>query len=499
MWLAGGVSHHFAMLEQAITEKKGIILLTGDAGTGKSTLVKMITDILGNRFTIPTLSNPELRGLDLFNFLAVKLGFDKEFNSKSAFLVHLRNFLRTLHSNAKDILLVVDQADRTEARLFEELALLSDIELNDRKMISILVVGRKEWIEESIRQVEKQTLDKITAQIHIEPLNAEDTADYIRYCLSSVGARKTIFEENAIQQIFSYSRGNLNLINVLCERALRMGYSNRKKKINAAIVKACGAEIQEGTAIDEETDPDAATAANEITMITSVDAAAPAKRWFWIKALFFILFLFSSYLLYEYQTKDSLQWKTEEIAQKEYSTHKIKENKIVAPDNPQESDENSIGPGSLSQEAAANSPADHHADFEQPVTAKESDNSDAKSKTSREWPFPTFKKILYFKYDSNTLPAGSLEILDKIADYAVHNLDREFIIKGYTDSTGAESYNLTISKYRADAVKNYLIAQGVNPAGLETFGLGSQDPIFSNATAGGRKLNRRVEIELKLK
>ena len=124
--------------------------------------------------------------------------------------------------------------------------------------------------------------------------------------------------------------------------------------------------------------------------------------------------------------------------------------------------------------------------------------ADESPKINREWPFATFKKIIYFNYDSNTLPSDSLEILDKIAGYAVANPSREFIIKGYTDSTGAESYNLVISKYRAEAVKNYLVAKGVDSTRLSTFGLGSRYPIFSNSTAGGRKLNRRVEIELKL-
>ena len=111
---------------------------------------------------------------------------------------------------------------------------------------------------------------------------------------------------------------------------------------------------------------------------------------------------------------------------------------------------------------------------------------------------PISEQYFKVKYDSNTLSPESLEILDKIAEFAIHNPESEFNIKGYTDSTGADSYNLTISKFRANAVKSYLIAKGVDPTKLEIFGLGSQNPIFSNRTAGGRKLNRRVEIELKL-
>ena len=134
----------------------------------------------------------------------------------------------------------------------------------------------------------------------------------------------------------------------------------------------------------------------------------------------------------------------------------------------------------------------------EPFSTEKIKSSDRLTKNDREWPFSTYKKIIYFKYDSNTLSPESLEILDKIADFAIHNPENEFIIKGYTDSIGADSYNLTISKFRANSVKSYLIAKGVDSSKLATFGLGSQNPIFSNRTAGGRKLNRRVEIELKL-
>ena len=133
-----------------------------------------------------------------------------------------------------------------------------------------------------------------------------------------------------------------------------------------------------------------------------------------------------------------------------------------------------------------------------PSIAGNRNSLDKLKETNREWPFSTYKKIIYFEYDSNTLSSESLKILDKIAEFAIHNPESEFIIKGYTDSMGADSYNLTISKFRANAVKSYLIAKGVDPTKLETFGLGSQNPIFPNRTAGGRKLNRRVEIELKI-
>ena len=202
--------------------------------------------------------------------------------------------------------------------------------------------------------------------------------------------------------------------------------------------------------------------------------------------------------MYKSKTDNSSIWKTNEIAPKNYDFHKLKKEERVSPETAQGIRKNHSNSESEKQAATSDSPNFENEGFE-PSAAGKGNNSDKKlTKASREWPFSTYKKIIYFKYDSNSLSPESLEILDKIADYAVQNPNKEFIIKGYTDSIGADSYNLTISKFRANSVKSYLISKGVNPTKLETSGLGSQNPIFSNRTAGGRKLNRRVEIELKL-
>jgi len=169
LWLGGSLTRVAATLQEAIVERKGIVILTGNIGTGKSTIIKMITDILQDQFIIATISNPELAGLDFFNLLSVLFKFNKSFNSKSAFLVHLRNFLRNAYAINKNILLIIHDADKLKVELFEELALMSDIELDDRKMISILLVGRKGWINASIQKNIKRISDKITWVGNLDP------------------------------------------------------------------------------------------------------------------------------------------------------------------------------------------------------------------------------------------------------------------------------------------------------------------------------------------
>jgi general secretion pathway protein A len=106
--------------------------------------------------------------------------------------------------------------------------------------------------------------------------------------------------------------------------------------------------------------------------------------------------------------------------------------------------------------------------------------------------------VIYFKRNSNDLPDRAYDMLDRIADFMVHNPKTNININGYTDSSGAYSYNVSVSQFRANMVKGYLVGKGVQPPKIKALGLGPKNPIASNETDKGRQMNRRVEIELNL-
>jgi general secretion pathway protein A len=113
-------------------------------------------------------------------------------------------------------------------------------------------------------------------------------------------------------------------------------------------------------------------------------------------------------------------------------------------------------------------------------------------------PFPDRKIIIYFKHNSNDLPDPAYETLDRIAEFMNHNPEAKVNIRGYTDSSGAYSYNVSVSQFRANIVKGYLVGKGVHPLKIEAVGLGPENPIATNETEKGRQTNRRVEIELNI-
>ena len=109
------------------------------------------------------------------------------------------------------------------------------------------------------------------------------------------------------------------------------------------------------------------------------------------------------------------------------------------------------------------------------------------------------RSIIYFNHGSNLLPNHALETLDQIVKFSSHHPATEIVVKGYTDSFGNNIYNKNLSRGRAEAVKKYLVTMGVPAEKINTYGMGSENPIESNETFDGREKNRRVEIELELK
>jgi outer membrane protein OmpA-like peptidoglycan-associated protein len=113
-------------------------------------------------------------------------------------------------------------------------------------------------------------------------------------------------------------------------------------------------------------------------------------------------------------------------------------------------------------------------------------------------PFPDRKMLIYFKHNSNDLPDEAFEALDRIAEFMIHNPESKVSVKGYTDSSGTRSYNISVSQFRANTIKSYLVGKGVRSSHIDAVGLGPENPIATNATEAGRRSNRRVEIELNI-
>lgn len=244
MWFGEKHKEALATLKYGILDNKGFLLLTGDVGTGKTTLINTLIQTVNDDIICTSVPDPGLEKLDFFNYIAAGFGIDHEFSTKGTFLAHFRKFLLNANENNKKVLLIIDEAQLLTQEMLEEIRLLSNIEKTDAKLINIFFVGQNEFNEILNREQNRAVRQRLTLNYNIDPLTPDETGDYIKHRLSVAGATSSIFDESATQEIFIYSGGFPRRINVICDHSLLSGYVKEQKIIDSAIVKECAKELK---------------------------------------------------------------------------------------------------------------------------------------------------------------------------------------------------------------------------------------------------------------
>jgi type II secretory pathway predicted ATPase ExeA len=234
-----------SLLTYGIMERKGFVLLTGEVGTGKTTIVQTLLSNLDSSVKYVSLTNPTLSAKDFLFYVASGFGLKTQFESKGSFLLDFEGFLQTLLHQQQNVLLIVDEAQKLSLSVLEEIRLLSNMETADDKLINIFLVGQPE-LNQKLRNPEcRPLLQRISIRYHINPLNVIETGAYINTRLKSAGARDTkIFSKEVIRAIHKYAQGYPRMINILCDNALLLGYSRGKKRITIEIIKECHNDLQ---------------------------------------------------------------------------------------------------------------------------------------------------------------------------------------------------------------------------------------------------------------
>ena len=181
---------------------------------------------------------------------------NKKFDSKGAFLIHLKNFLHKAYEDHKRVLLIIDEAQRLNHELLEQIRLLSNIELQNRKLINIFFVGQTEFGEMLMEDRNRAVRQRITVSYHIEPLTEAESGEYIKHRLKVAGSAKEIFSKDAVREIFSFANGYPRLINIICDHALLTGYASGLKSIDKKVIQECERELQIPLAVEGGTKND---------------------------------------------------------------------------------------------------------------------------------------------------------------------------------------------------------------------------------------------------
>ncbi len=239
LWLGEKHKEALAAIKYGILDNKGFISLTGDVGTGKTTLVNALANSLGENIIFGQVSDPSLEQLDFLNLIADAFKMNKKFSTKGDFLSHLKHFLNNAYVHHKEVVLVIEEAQRFDQERLEEVRLISNIEKPDKKLINIVFVGQNEF--NSILKKNKALRQRHAIIHNIEPLQEIETEQYVMHRLKIAGSERKIFSPEAVREIYSFSEGNPRLINIICDFALLTGYAKEKKIIEPDIIRECAA------------------------------------------------------------------------------------------------------------------------------------------------------------------------------------------------------------------------------------------------------------------
>jgi general secretion pathway protein A len=233
-------SHHseaLDLLSYGITGRKGFVTITGNVGTGKTTLCRTLLDRLEDTTKTAVLLNPPDSALELLETINREFDIYEKTTSKRELLDVLYKYLLKNYVQGHNAVLIVDEAQNLSPAVLEQIRMLSNLETEKDKLIQIVLVGQPELKSLLFKPSLRQLKERITVWHHLKPLERKDVRDYIEFRLTVAGAPDNdVFLKTAIKSIFAYSRGNPRIINAICDRALLIAYSKDAYAVDKSTV-----------------------------------------------------------------------------------------------------------------------------------------------------------------------------------------------------------------------------------------------------------------------
>jgi general secretion pathway protein A len=240
----------FAHLLYGINNRAGFIALTGEVGSGKTTVLRALLNQLdADHHRTALIFNPCLSPEVLLQSINREFGIPTNTSSNSSFLDSLNVFLLQQNAEGRTVVLVIDEAQNLEAAVLEQIRLISNLETDREKLIQIVLAGQPEFVQMLKKNEMRQLSQRINVRYHLQAMDFDDTIHYINHRLGVAGGRgETIFTRRALKRIYGYSRGLPRLVNAACDRALLAGYTRDTTKIDSSIATAGIKDMRRGTA-----------------------------------------------------------------------------------------------------------------------------------------------------------------------------------------------------------------------------------------------------------
>ena len=265
-----------ATLVYAVQAGKGFVVLTGEVGTGKTTLLHSLLGQLDTGTASAFIFNPRLEPLDFFRVLFDEYQIDEKCETKADYLLALNHFLIDRLSRDEKTLLIIDEAQQLPATMLEEVRVLSNLETPTAKLLQIMLVGQPELNDILARPEVRQLRQRVVLRHHLRPFDAKEMESYIEERLSLAGyTGKGIFDRAAKREIYRVTAGVPRLVNIVCDGALLAGYAKGVESVGAGLVR----EVADDLGLTgEEGEFEAQTQAEELP-----PPSEPRQRLGWLR------------------------------------------------------------------------------------------------------------------------------------------------------------------------------------------------------------------------
>jgi len=234
-----------AHLLYGVEDDWGFVLLTGDIGTGKTTVCRFLLEQLPENIEVALIINPKLTADELLATICdeFRISYPEGNKSIKVFVDLINAFLLEAHAKARKSLLIIDEAQCLSTEVLDQLRLLTNLETDQSKLLRIILIGQPELREKLSRPELEQMAQRITARYHLGPLSKKEVAGYVDHRLKAAGCQRNLFPDSTIKEIYYFSGGVPRLINAICDRALLGACLQKHSGVNKSTLSSAVQEV----------------------------------------------------------------------------------------------------------------------------------------------------------------------------------------------------------------------------------------------------------------
>ena len=223
----------------------GFVLLTGEVGSGKTTICRCLLEQIPDNCDVAYIFNPKLTVEELLSTICLEIGICYPPGNRSVkiFIDFINSHLLRAHAKGQRTVLIIDEAQNLAADVLEQMRLLTNLETNERKLLQIILIGQPELASMLERRELRQLSQRIVARYHLDPLSKKEVAAYVRHRLEVSGGKSHLIPEQLIGRLYRLSGGVPRLINVLCDRALLGTYVQGNERVDKATLEQAAREV----------------------------------------------------------------------------------------------------------------------------------------------------------------------------------------------------------------------------------------------------------------